>query len=172
MRSAGEELQERKKQEAQRELEKQARREQEKAPEAIKEAARKVDGEKLSQSVADLGRKAAKYEAPKEDPHAWMSSSRDRRALPDKVEARTWSGLEAKATPELQAALPWDTSDIPTGNKLEEVARARRHLAAAARAAREIRRLLSTEEKIRPEVRDHLRPSPVEPHRPVDGRLW
>ena len=47
MRQASDELQERKKQEAQRELEKQARREQEKAPEAIKEAAKKVDGEKL-----------------------------------------------------------------------------------------------------------------------------
>jgi hypothetical protein len=128
MRSAGEELQERKKQEAQRELEKQARREQEQAPAAIKEAAKKVDGDKLSASVADLGRKAAKYEAPKEDPHAWMSSSRDRRALPDKVEARTWSGLEAKATPELQAALPWDTSDIPTGNRPEVALLAERSL--------------------------------------------
>ena len=42
---------------------KQARREQEQAPAAIR-AAKKVD-EKLSASVADLGRKAAKYEAPK-----------------------------------------------------------------------------------------------------------
>ena len=113
MRQASDELQERKKLEAQRALEKQARREQETAPAAIKEAAKKVDGERLASSVAKLGQSAAKYEAPKEDPHAWMSSS-DRRELPEKVESRTWSGLEAKATPELQAALPWDTSDIPT----------------------------------------------------------
>ena len=127
MRQASDELQERKKEEARRELEKQARREREQAPEAIKEAAAKVDGEKLASSVADLGRSASKYEAPKEDPHAWMSSS-DRRALPDKVEARTWSGLEAKATPELQAALPWDTSDIPTGNRPEVALLAERSL--------------------------------------------
>ena len=176
MRSAGEELQERKKQ-AQRELEKQARREQEQAPAAIKEAAKKVDGEKLSQSVADLGRKAAKYEAPKEDPHAWMSSS-DRRALPDKVEARTWSGLEAKATPELQAALPWDTSDIPTGNRPEVALLAERSLRrsrAPDAISRQQRVLLARsvdfsvpKKKLGPKFATIICPSPIEPHRPFD----
>ena len=92
-----------------------------------------------------------------------MSSSD--RALPDKVEARTWSGLEAKATPELQAALPWDTSDIPTGNRPEVALLAERSLRrsrAPDAISRQQRVLLARsvdfqhpKEETRPEVRYH-----------------
>ena len=120
--------------------EKQARREQEQAPAAIKEAAKRSTATSFLlrwrtwAAVRRNTRRPRRTRTP-----GWHLEI----AYPDKVEARTWSGLEAKATPELQSCFTLDTSDIPTGNSPEvallaerSLRRSRgpgRHLEAAAR---------------------------------------
>ena len=122
-----------------------------------------------------LRRKAAKYEAPKEDPHAWMSSS-DRRALPRRSRREPGPDLRRRQHQNSgsitlgHVRIPRETDRVALSRSVLKDQGPRTRYQGNNACCREIADLAS-QRKLGPKFAT-ISASPVEPHRPFDGRLW